>query len=103
MPSTRATTISSDDIATRLKEAIDSERYKEALPLLAEYSACVARMYESKSGEAPPQKQVMELMQWAQRTLSAARAHASDQFQLLSNSRVYTASEPDLKTWQMML
>src|SRR2546421_12526347 len=99
MPSTRATT-SSDAVATRLRDAIESERYQDILPLVTEYSACVAALCES--GVGAPQEQVMELIEWAQRTLSVARAHASDQFQLLSDSRVYTASSPDRKTWQMM-
>jgi len=102
MPSTRAITISSDALAVRLRQAIESEHYEEAQTLLTEYSVCVARECES-GGDRPAPDQVMELMQWAHRAVSAARAHASDQFQLLSDSRVYTTPNPDRKTWQMML
>ena len=101
MPSTIATK-SSDPLAASLREAIESERYEDALPLLAEYSACIAQIWAS-GGESPIIEQAMELMQWAHRTVAASRAHANDQFQLLSDSRVYSAPNPDRKTWQLML
>ena len=101
MLSTRATIASSETLAARLREAIESERFEEALSLLTAYSACVTALCES--GDCPSQRQVMEFMDWALRSVTAARAHASDQFQLLSDSRVYAASNPDRKTWQMML
>src|SRR5258706_16475173 len=88
-------------LAGQLREAIESERYEEALPLLAQYSACVADLYRSGDSQSAPEQQVRELMQWAHRALTTARAHASDQFQLLSDSRVYSASDPDRKTFQM--
>jgi hypothetical protein len=53
--------------------------------------------------DVPPEKQVNDLMEWIHRSLAASRAHAVDQFQLLSDSRNYSSPAPDRKTWQVML
>ena len=90
-------------VESRLKEAIESERYDAALSLLTEYSACVAGVYESGDGGAATELKVKELMSWAYRAILTARADAAGEFQLISDSRAYTAPDSDRKTWQVML
>jgi hypothetical protein len=84
-------------IEFKLIAAVESERFEDLPALLAEYSAHVANM------DVPPQKQINDLMEWLHRTVSASRAHALDQFQILSDSRSYSSSDPDRKTWQVTL
>jgi len=90
-------------IESRLKEAIESERYADVSDLLKQYSACVAEMYESGHGGTAEEQKVKALMSWAHDALTAGRAHAVGQFQRLSEPRPYTSSNPDRKTWQIML
>jgi len=53
------------------------------------------------SMDLPPQEQIMGFLDWAQRTLAASRAHSSDQFQTLSDSRNYSDPAPNRKSWQI--
>ena len=82
-------------IEFKLIAAVESERFEELPALLAEFSAHVASM------DVPPEKQVNDLMEWIHRSLATKRAHALDQFQLLSDSRPYSSPERDRKTWQV--
>jgi len=88
---------------SRFKCAIESERYDEAQSVLTEYHSCVTSLCKKGDG-APSKDEVMGLMNWARRTLMVARAHTIDQYQSLSNSRVYASfGETDRKTYRLTL
>jgi len=90
-------------IVSRFKCAIESERYDEAQSVLAEYHSCITSLCKKGDG-APSKDEVMGLMNWARRTLMVARAHTIDQYQLLSDSRVYASfGEPDRKMYHLTL
>ena len=90
-------------IVSRLKCGIESERYDEARSVLAEYCSCVTSLREKGCG-APSPEEVMGFMNWACRALMVARAHTIDQYQLLSDSRVYASfGDPDRKTCRLTL
>ena len=90
-------------IVSRLKCAIESERYDEARSVLAEYHSCVTGLCKKGDG-APSEEEVMGLINWACRALMVARAHTIDQYQFLSDSRVYASfCDPDRKTCRLTL
>jgi hypothetical protein len=89
-------------IVSRLKCAIESEQYDEALLILSEYRASVTSLCEGDA--APSQEEVVGLMNWALQTLRVAQAHAIDRYQLLSDSRIYSSGpDPERKTWRLTL
>ena len=90
-------------IESRLKEAIESERYTDISALLDQYAACVSEIYRSGQGGPAEEQKVKELMSWAHGALTAGRAHAVGQFQRLSDPRPYASPNPDRNTWQLML
>jgi hypothetical protein len=95
-----------DVTASRLRHAVASGSYDEAREHLQRYVTQVVELSKNLSPENPRNRQLLveakDVLDWAHRIVSAARAHTSTQFtQLLAALSYRTPNSTKQPTWYL--